>query len=190
MIESNTSVDDFRPGGNVAIPHSAASGKLVPVFFTRANNTGPAAAINSSIADMSKWMIVQLGRGKLPDGDKRLFSERQSREMWSPQTMCCAQAYVVPLISEAGTTAPSSHGWPAATAGSIARAMASAPAALTPPAPCSNCGGMPFGTRGTAMAEYCRSALTVFGVIGGDWSSSKTNGRVGSGAVVLRPVAS
>jgi hypothetical protein len=99
MTESNTSVDDFRPGGNVAIPHSAASGKLVPVFFTRANNTGPAAAINSSIADMSKWMIVQLGRGKLPDGDKRLFSERQSREMWSPQT-------IQPIGQPTGALAP------------------------------------------------------------------------------------
>jgi CubicO group peptidase (beta-lactamase class C family) len=86
MNETNTSVDDFTPGGNVAIPHSAASGKLVPVFFTKSNNTAPAAAINSSVHDVAKWMIVQLDRGKLSD-DKRLWSERQANEMWSAQTI-------------------------------------------------------------------------------------------------------
>jgi hypothetical protein len=47
----------------------------------------PAGAINSSASDMAKWMIVQLGGGQLPGGDKRLFSQRVAREMWSAQTI-------------------------------------------------------------------------------------------------------
>jgi hypothetical protein len=47
----------------------------------------PAGAINSCAADMARWALVQLGRGKLPEGNGRLFSEQRSREMWSPQTI-------------------------------------------------------------------------------------------------------
>jgi hypothetical protein len=36
---------------------------------------------------MARWVQLQLNRGKFTDRDGRLFSERQSREMWSPQTI-------------------------------------------------------------------------------------------------------
>ncbi len=36
---------------------------------------------------MAKWMIVQLAGGQLPGGQKRLFSQRAAREMWSAQTI-------------------------------------------------------------------------------------------------------
>jgi Domain of unknown function (DUF3471)/Beta-lactamase len=42
--------------------------------------------MNSCVDDLAKWMIVQLKHGELPGGG-RLFSEAQSREMWSPQTI-------------------------------------------------------------------------------------------------------
>jgi CubicO group peptidase (beta-lactamase class C family) len=45
--------------------------------------TAPAGAIWSSASDIARWLQVQLGRGALPGG-KRLFSEAQSREMWTP----------------------------------------------------------------------------------------------------------
>lgn len=43
----------------------------------------PAGSIWSSAADIARWMQTQLGRGALPGGG-RLFSERQSAEMWAP----------------------------------------------------------------------------------------------------------
>ena len=47
----------------------------------------PAGSINSCAADLAKWVQLQLNRGKFVDRDGRLFSEGQSHEMWSPQTI-------------------------------------------------------------------------------------------------------
>jgi CubicO group peptidase (beta-lactamase class C family) len=85
MTSSNTSVREFRPGGDVATPHARADGKLQPLPFSALDNNAPAAAINSSVADLAKWIIVQLNGGDM--GGSRLFSAAQSGEMWSPQTV-------------------------------------------------------------------------------------------------------
>jgi CubicO group peptidase (beta-lactamase class C family) len=45
--------------------------------------SAPAGAINASAVDMGLWIQVQLAHGKLPNGG-RLFSEKQSDEMWNP----------------------------------------------------------------------------------------------------------
>jgi len=87
MNESNTSAAEFRPGGNFAAPHSPVEGKLQPIPPTLIDNVAPAGALDSSVSDMAKWMIVQLGGGQLPGGDRRLFSEKTGREMWSAQTI-------------------------------------------------------------------------------------------------------
>lgn len=54
-----------------------------------ANNSG-AGGIYSSVHDLSKWVIAQLAGGvygKDAEGkDKRLFSEKRHKEMWSVQT--------------------------------------------------------------------------------------------------------
>jgi CubicO group peptidase (beta-lactamase class C family) len=67
-------------GGNIATPHADVSGKVRPIAPFDSDNTNPAGGINSNAADMAKWMLVQLARGKLPDGS-RLFSEATWREL-------------------------------------------------------------------------------------------------------------
>jgi hypothetical protein len=48
----------------------------------------PAGGIMSSVADMSKWVMMQLNRGKYGDGNSRqMLSETVHREMWTPQTI-------------------------------------------------------------------------------------------------------
>lgn len=47
---------------------------------------GPAGGINVSVAGSIPWLEVQLRRGALPDG-RRLWSEAQSAEMWTPRTI-------------------------------------------------------------------------------------------------------
>jgi CubicO group peptidase (beta-lactamase class C family) len=86
MTTSNTSVKDLRPGGNFVSPHQKVEGKLQPVPYMNIDNTAPAGAINSNVAEMAKWVIAQLAEGAIPGGDRRLFSARQSREMWLAQT--------------------------------------------------------------------------------------------------------
>lgn len=46
----------------------------------------PAGGIQASITDISRWLMVQLGKGQIPDGP-RLWSEKQTGEMWTPQVI-------------------------------------------------------------------------------------------------------
>src|SRR5215510_435471 len=94
MTASNTSVKDLRPGGNFVSPHQKVEGRLQPVPYMNLDNTAPAGAINSNVAEMARWVVAQLDEGAMhngqngggQNGDRRLFSQRQSREMWSAQT--------------------------------------------------------------------------------------------------------
>jgi len=85
MRNSNTSNSLFTPAGNWAYPHSRVDGKLQPIPFENLDNAGPAGSINSSIADMSKWVLLQLNRGKIPGTENRIFTEKSSRDMWAQQ---------------------------------------------------------------------------------------------------------
>jgi CubicO group peptidase (beta-lactamase class C family) len=60
-------------------------GTLTPIDAKKGDSpaTGPAGSIWASASDIAKWLQVQLGHGALPGG-KRLFSEQQGREMWTP----------------------------------------------------------------------------------------------------------
>ncbi|MGH6631261.1 MAG: serine hydrolase, partial [Burkholderiales bacterium] len=89
MTESNTSAKAIKPGINAVSPHTKIDGKLTAIPFNDLDNTAPAGAINSNVSDMAKWVTVQLDKGLIrasSDGKQRLFSERQSRAMWSVQT--------------------------------------------------------------------------------------------------------
>ena len=87
MAHSNTSATLYQPRDDYASPHSRVEGKLQVIPLEDLSNVGPAGAINSSAADMAMWVQVQLNRGKFVNREGRLFSEKQSREMWSPQTI-------------------------------------------------------------------------------------------------------
>lgn len=47
-------------------------------------NAAPAGGVAASANDLSHWLAIQLAHGAIPGGG-RLFSEAQSREMWTPQ---------------------------------------------------------------------------------------------------------
>lgn len=75
----------LRAAPDVAAPHSVAGGRLEIIPDEDVDNNAPAGAIASSAQDMAKWMLAQLNRGDAAGG--RLFSQAQSREMWSAQTI-------------------------------------------------------------------------------------------------------
>jgi CubicO group peptidase (beta-lactamase class C family) len=85
MKNTNTTSAAYKPGANWATPHSKIDGKLQPIALENLDNAGPAGAINSSVADMSKWVLLQLNRGKIPGTDTRIFSEKVSQDMWAQQ---------------------------------------------------------------------------------------------------------
>src|SRR6267142_1657712 len=111
MATTNLSNAAFKPGDNYAWPHSKLDGKLQVIDFINLDNAGPAGSINSSAAEMAKWVTLQLNRGKFPAGDARLFSERQSREMWSAQTILPAGEIPGPLAALSGKFADYGLGW-------------------------------------------------------------------------------
>jgi len=85
MANSYTSTDGLRNGKDVATPHSSLSGKLEPLAQEDVDNNAPAGSIVSCVADLAKWMNLQLAHGTI--NGKRIFASAQSKEMWSGQTI-------------------------------------------------------------------------------------------------------
>ena len=82
---------------DVAIPHSRNGGKLQPLPHENVDNNAPAGSIVSCVDDMAKWVMLQLNRGEL--NGTRLFSEAQSREMWTPQTILPIEPPPLPALA-------------------------------------------------------------------------------------------
>ncbi|HEV8408286.1 MAG TPA: serine hydrolase [Sphingomicrobium sp.] len=82
---------EFQADPNHARPHSRSSGAIhglgvqtpLDENATIAQNAAPAGGLAISANDMSRWLLTQLDRGKIPGSDKRLFSEAQSEQMWT-----------------------------------------------------------------------------------------------------------
>lgn len=113
MRDSSTLFKALRVSGNVATPHAKADGVLKAIAPMGFENNAPAAAINSSVNDLAKWMLTQLGRGVIPgtDGKKRLFSEAQSKEMWAAQTVMTVTEPSKPLAGLRANFAAYGLGW-------------------------------------------------------------------------------
>ena len=71
---------------NVIDAHAPVNGTVQVIARDMFRFGNSAGGINSSVADMSKWVIAQLNDGKYGDG-KRLFSESVHNEMWAAQTI-------------------------------------------------------------------------------------------------------
>ncbi|MEO7501130.1 MAG: serine hydrolase [Gemmatimonadaceae bacterium] len=84
MTSTNTSVTLLPRLPNVATPHASFDSAVRVVKYTDADNIASAGAINSSAADMAKWIRFQLDSGRV--GGKRLVSKRSFVETHSAQT--------------------------------------------------------------------------------------------------------
>ena len=111
MKTSNLSTNAFKTGDNYALPHSKVDGTLQVVPFMDLDNAAPAGAINSSVTEMSKWVMLQLNHGKIPGSDQRIFSEAQSREMWTGQTLLPISGSDSPLAALRPKFAAYALGW-------------------------------------------------------------------------------
>lgn len=100
MTQTTTSITAFKGTDNIASPHNELDGKMRVVRYSNVDSAGPAAALNSSVADMAQWIRLQLGRGKYEG--KQFFSAKASREMWSPQT-------IVPFSEQSEKFNPTRH---------------------------------------------------------------------------------
>lgn len=65
MARSNLSVDDMRADHDHATGYERRQGVVVPVPHRPVTATAPAGAVNSCAADMTRWLLVQLGGGQV-----------------------------------------------------------------------------------------------------------------------------
>ena len=67
---------------NAAFPHNESGGKLRVLPRGNVDGADSAAALNSSVSDLSRWVRTQLGKGKFEG--KQIFSEAQAWQMHQP----------------------------------------------------------------------------------------------------------
>lgn len=80
MARTACSVKDLPD--NSAFPHNESGGKLRVLPRGNVDGADSAAALNSSVADLSRWIRTQLGKGKFEG--KQIFSESQAWQMHQP----------------------------------------------------------------------------------------------------------
>lgn len=85
MERSNTSVDSLQGMANVASPHAEVGDTARAIEWRDIDNIGPAGSINSSAAEMAKWIRLQLGEGSY-EGEQ-LIPAAAVGEMHTPQTL-------------------------------------------------------------------------------------------------------
>jgi CubicO group peptidase (beta-lactamase class C family) len=88
MNHSAGSFNRLKDKSNIAAPHAVVEGEIQVIDRYDLQLTGPAGGIYTNIDDLSKWVLMQLNRGKFSkDPSRRLFSEKNHSQMWTPQTI-------------------------------------------------------------------------------------------------------
>lgn len=86
MKESAASYQRLKTKSNVIDAHAPVEGKLQVVARELNENLNSAGGIYSSVADMSKWAIMQMDEGKYGN-NKQLFSKAVHNDMWTIHTV-------------------------------------------------------------------------------------------------------
>lgn len=84
MSHSDLSVTEIEKTEDHALPYELKKDAVTKVPYHNIDAIGPAGSINSSVDDMSHYLIFQLGDGKYEG--KQIVAEGDLREMHSPQT--------------------------------------------------------------------------------------------------------
>ena len=84
MSHSDLSVTEIEKTDDHALPYELKKEVVTKVPYHNIDAIGPAGSINSSVDDMSRYLIFQLGDGKYEG--KQIVAEGDLREMHSPQT--------------------------------------------------------------------------------------------------------
>ena len=100
MTRTNTSVTALAGMDNVAMPHTKIDDTIVVVPYRIVDNAGGAATINSSVADMSRWIRLQLANGMW--NGRQLVDSTAIRLTRTPQ-------FTLPIGSWTRAHFPSTH---------------------------------------------------------------------------------
>lgn len=76
---------EINTSSNKAAAHTVVYGILKKIPYGKIDNLAPAGSISSSVNDMSKWVLMQLDRGKL-DG-KQIIPASAIGQTWAPNSI-------------------------------------------------------------------------------------------------------
>ncbi|WP_243346863.1 serine hydrolase [Parabacteroides sp. FAFU027] len=92
MTQSAASFNRIKNKSNVIDAHALVNNTVQVIPRHYGTTYHAAGGIYSSIADLSKWGMLQLAHGKYGDSlHNQLFSDNVHEEMWSPQTIMQVQ---------------------------------------------------------------------------------------------------
>ena len=74
MDESSCTADRLTRSGNWAVPHQVIEGRLTSLSVWNTDTVAPAASVNSTAADMTRWLDFLVRKGETAEG-KRLIEE-------------------------------------------------------------------------------------------------------------------
>ena len=83
MKASNFSVLDSQKASDFSLPYQEEKGEVKEIPFRNIDAIGPAGSINSSVNEMTRWLLVQLGKGKFEG--RQVISEKSLGEVHTPQ---------------------------------------------------------------------------------------------------------
>ena len=83
MKASNLSVRDSQKTPDFSLPYQEENGEVKEIPFRDIDAIGPAGSINSSVNEMTRWLLVQLGKGKFEG--RQVISEKGLGEVHTPQ---------------------------------------------------------------------------------------------------------
>lgn len=93
MNRTTTTVRDLKE--NYALPHNESGGKGLRALPLGNIDQGIGlAGINSSVADVAKWLRLQLGRGKFEG--RQIYSEQRANEMWQQNIFIPVNSFPAP----------------------------------------------------------------------------------------------
>ncbi len=85
MSNTTTRHADAAQRGNVAATHASVDGKATVVPPLTNNVTNPISGMNSTAADMARWMLTQLNNGTTPDS-LRIWGGWAQHQLWTGVT--------------------------------------------------------------------------------------------------------
>ncbi len=86
MSHSAASWSRLKDTTNTIVPHVPTDGKLEIIPRYKNHIFDAAAGLYASTNDLSKWLILQMNKGKYGD-NQQIFSEKRHAEMWTSQTI-------------------------------------------------------------------------------------------------------
>lgn len=83
MKNTTFSVKDSQATADFSLPYDETNGEVKEIPFRNIDAIGPAGSINSSVNEMTHWLMLQLGKGKYEG--REIVPEKNFAEVHTPQ---------------------------------------------------------------------------------------------------------